>query len=110
VEKARSLGKLERSTSSTLYPFRASKRAVAEPAQRAPTTTASYMRLSHQQSTEIRFFSLASMALSGWRILSQLLAGRVGVVGDPEVGYEIITSSECTSTRERSVSAGVSRL
>ena len=37
-----SLGNVARSTTSTRYPFRASSIAVGEPAQRAPTTIASY--------------------------------------------------------------------
>src|SRR5258708_40036297 len=37
-----SLGKVSRSTSRTLCPWRASSIAVGEPAQRAPTTIASY--------------------------------------------------------------------
>src|SRR3954468_20485199 len=39
-----SLGKVARSTSSTRWPARASSIAVGEPAQRAPTTIASYRR------------------------------------------------------------------
>src|SRR5215472_18873856 len=43
LENAMSLGNTERSTSSTLYPLRASSRATGEPAQRAPTTITSYI-------------------------------------------------------------------
>ena len=39
-----SLGNVARSTSSTRWPLRASSIAVGDPAQRAPTTIASYAR------------------------------------------------------------------
>lgn len=58
--ESESLGNVARSTSSTLWPARASSMAVGAPAHRAPTTIASYI-ISPSESV-VRIFSAATPA------------------------------------------------
>jgi hypothetical protein len=56
-----SLGKVARSTNRTLWPRRASNIAVGEPAHRAPTTIASYLRELSLRGAEIPIYRLLSV-------------------------------------------------